>query len=228
MYKGASKKGDLVRILRERDYPDDTARPIAKWQNKELVEALIQSDLGRKGGTVDGVNAVFTQMNESEDNVEAVGDLKAGESLAAAYRSEADSLYGSSEDSEEESSNDEEDDEEAVVNTTAATKKATTAALRKAKRVVSKTYLSSTWDGGLPRTKAAVNEAEAAAVGLLLPNRDSCELLAGEIFEKTGSLITFSKPGCCKTVDNLTMGCLAEDFDGKTPFKFGGSVRRGL
>jgi len=31
MYKGTTKKADLVRILRERDYPDDSARPFAKW-----------------------------------------------------------------------------------------------------------------------------------------------------------------------------------------------------
>ena len=43
MYKGTTKNVDLVRILRERDYLDDSVRLFAKWQNKELVEALYKA-----------------------------------------------------------------------------------------------------------------------------------------------------------------------------------------
>jgi len=158
--------------------------------------------VSRNGDTADGVNAVLTQMTESEDNVDAVEDLKASESVAAAPGlNEDDSLYGSSEESEDESSND-----EAAANITAAAKKAATASLRKAKSVMCRTYLSSTWAGGLPRTKAVVNEAEVPAVGAVLPNRDSCELLARELYEKWGSLVTVSTKGCCNTVDTLTVG----------------------
>ena len=44
MYEGATKKADLVRILRERGYQNDIARPITKWKNAELVQALIDTE----------------------------------------------------------------------------------------------------------------------------------------------------------------------------------------
>ena len=50
-----------------------------------------------------GVNTIFTQMAESEDNVDALKHLKAGKSVAAASNiNKDDSLYGSSEDSGDE------------------------------------------------------------------------------------------------------------------------------
>jgi hypothetical protein len=41
MYKGATSKADLMRILRERDHPEEASRPLEKWRNKEIVEALV-------------------------------------------------------------------------------------------------------------------------------------------------------------------------------------------
>ena len=44
MYEGATKKADLVRVLRERGYQNDIARPITKWKNSELVQALVDTE----------------------------------------------------------------------------------------------------------------------------------------------------------------------------------------
>ena len=49
IYEGTSRKAGLMRILREQDYPGNTARPIAKWRIKGLVQALIQNDVGCNG-----------------------------------------------------------------------------------------------------------------------------------------------------------------------------------
>jgi hypothetical protein len=52
MYKGATLKPDLMRILRERDHPE-------KWRNKEIVEALVQSDIARAEEAAAGMNPVY-------------------------------------------------------------------------------------------------------------------------------------------------------------------------
>ena len=49
IYEGTTRKAGLMRILREQDYPGNTARPIAKWRIKGLVQALIQNDVGCNG-----------------------------------------------------------------------------------------------------------------------------------------------------------------------------------
>jgi hypothetical protein len=37
---GSTLKADLVRIFRERNHPEEASRPLEKWRNKEIVEAL--------------------------------------------------------------------------------------------------------------------------------------------------------------------------------------------
>ena len=51
------KKDDLVRTLRERGYRDDLADPIVKWKNKDLVQALMKSDLERDGANMKDTGA---------------------------------------------------------------------------------------------------------------------------------------------------------------------------
>jgi hypothetical protein len=48
MYKGTTLKADLVRILHERNHPEEASRPMEK-RNKKIVEALVQSDIVRAG-----------------------------------------------------------------------------------------------------------------------------------------------------------------------------------
>jgi len=74
----------LLRTLHESSNQGGTADPFAKWQKKELVDALIQIDEGCNEDSADGLNAVFTHMAENEGNVEAVEDLKASECVRAA------------------------------------------------------------------------------------------------------------------------------------------------
>ena len=69
MYKGATLKADLMRILRERDHPE-------KSRNNEIVEALVQSDIARAGEAAAGMNQVYQKMLETEDDVQAAGDMK--------------------------------------------------------------------------------------------------------------------------------------------------------
>ena len=76
MYKGATLKADLMRILRERDHPEEASRPLEKWRNKEIVEALVQSDIARAGEAAAGLNPVYQQMLETEHDVEAAEDMK--------------------------------------------------------------------------------------------------------------------------------------------------------
>jgi hypothetical protein len=76
MYKGATLKADLMRILRERDHPEEASRPFEKWRNKEIVEALVQSDIARAGEAAAGMNPVYQQMLETEHDVEAAEDMK--------------------------------------------------------------------------------------------------------------------------------------------------------
>jgi hypothetical protein len=58
MYKGATLKAVLMRILRERDHPEEASRPLGKWRNKNIVEALVQSDIARAGEAAAGMNPV--------------------------------------------------------------------------------------------------------------------------------------------------------------------------
>jgi hypothetical protein len=76
MYKGTSLKAGLVRLLRERGHPEEAPRPFGKWLNKEIVEALVLSDIARTGEAAAGVNQVYPEMKETEDNVEAAEDMK--------------------------------------------------------------------------------------------------------------------------------------------------------
>ena len=85
MYKGATLKAKLVRILRERGHPGESFRPFAKWLNKEIVEALVQSDVARTGEATAGVNQVYQRMLETEDGVEAAGDLKGASQRTGAH-----------------------------------------------------------------------------------------------------------------------------------------------
>ena len=50
-----------------------------------------------------------------------------------------------------------------------------------------------------------MNAAGTPVEGQELPNRDSCELLAAEFFEKTGSLMTITKAGCRKDAEAITL-----------------------
>jgi len=68
MYEGTTRKADLVRNLRERDYPDNTARPIAKWRIKVLVQALIQTDVGRNGDVEDCEDEDSDDHGDSDDD----------------------------------------------------------------------------------------------------------------------------------------------------------------
>ena len=72
MYKGATLKAKLVRILRERGHPEEYSRPFAKWLNKNIVEALVQSDTARTGGA-------------AEDAVEAAADLEGASQRIGAH-----------------------------------------------------------------------------------------------------------------------------------------------
>ena len=45
-----------MRILRERDHPEEASRLLEKWRNKEIVEALVQSDIARAGEAAAGMN----------------------------------------------------------------------------------------------------------------------------------------------------------------------------
>jgi hypothetical protein len=67
-----------MRILRERDHPEEASRPLEKWRNKEIVEALVlvQSDIARAGETAAGMNPVYQQILETEHDVEAAEDMK--------------------------------------------------------------------------------------------------------------------------------------------------------
>lgn len=98
--------------------------------------------------------------------------------------------------------------------------KAVKAALRKAKNDAARHDLSSTWTAGLPRAKDVVLAAEVPAVGLVLFDRDSCELLAGEMSERRGQLTSLSKKGCCKKVNLLSVGCAGLECKGNMVFGF--------
>jgi hypothetical protein len=76
MYKGTTLKAGLVRLLRERGHPEEASRPLEKWPNKEIVEALVQSDIARTGEAAAGVNLVYQEMKETEDDVEAAEDMQ--------------------------------------------------------------------------------------------------------------------------------------------------------
>ena len=69
MYKGATLKADLMRILRERDHPE-------KWRNNEIVAALLQSDIARSGEAAASMHPVCQQVLETEDDAEAAEDIK--------------------------------------------------------------------------------------------------------------------------------------------------------
>ena len=96
-----------------------------------------------------------------------------------------------------------------------AAKKASTALLRKAKMGRCNSDLSLDWSGMVPRYKTVVNAAATPVEGHELPNRNSCELLAGELFEKTGSLMTITR----KDAEAITLGCRAEACGGKLSFR---------
>ena len=85
MYKGTTLKADLVRILRERGHPEEHSRPFAKWLNKDIVEALVQSDTARTGGAAAGVNPVYQAMLDTEDAVEAAADLEGASQRIGAH-----------------------------------------------------------------------------------------------------------------------------------------------
>ena len=71
MYKGATLMADLMPILRERDHPEEASRPFEKWCNKEIVEALVQSDIARAGEAAAGINPVYQPMLKTEHDAEA-------------------------------------------------------------------------------------------------------------------------------------------------------------
>ena len=58
MYKGATLKADLMRILREHGHSEEASRPLEKWCNKENVESLVQSDIASAGESAAGMNPV--------------------------------------------------------------------------------------------------------------------------------------------------------------------------
>jgi hypothetical protein len=71
MSKGATLNANLARILHERNHLEVAYRPLGKWRNKEIFEALVQSDIAGAG-----VNPVYHQMLETEDDVEAAEEMK--------------------------------------------------------------------------------------------------------------------------------------------------------
>ena len=76
-YKGIKKKDDLVRTLRERGYRDDLADTIVKWKNKDLVQALMKSDLERDGASMKDAGAPDDKGSDDEaceDALERDGD----------------------------------------------------------------------------------------------------------------------------------------------------------
>jgi hypothetical protein len=97
-----------------------------------------------------------------------------------------------------------------------AIRKAAKATLRKAKTDVSSSHLSLVYSGGMPRTMVDVNAAAPPVRGSVLPNRDSCELLAAEYYEKTGRLTYLAR----KNAENLTVRCFAEPCCGMMSFSF--------
>jgi len=114
-YKGIKKKDDLVRTLRERGYRDDLADPIVKWKNKDLVQALMKSDLERDGASMKDAGAPDDKGSDDEDCEDALE--RDGDNMEDAGAT--DDKGSDDEDSEDDNSNDEGDDEEAADNTTA-------------------------------------------------------------------------------------------------------------
>jgi hypothetical protein len=57
----------------------------AKWRNKEIVEALVQSDIARAGETAAGMNPVYQQLLETEHDVEAAEDMKGASHWIGVY-----------------------------------------------------------------------------------------------------------------------------------------------
>ena len=101
-YKGIKKKDDLVRTLRERGYRDDLADPIVKWKNKDLVQALMKSDLERDGASMKDAGAPDDKGSDDEDSEDALErDGDSMEDAGAPGDKESDD-----EDSEDDSSND--------------------------------------------------------------------------------------------------------------------------
>jgi hypothetical protein len=115
---------------------------------------------------------------------------------------------------------------------TAETGKAVKAALRKAKTDRARQGLSLSWTAGLPRARDVVLLAELPVPGLVLPDRESCELLAGKIFERVGQLTSVSKKGCYKKVDSLAVGCARPECKGIMIFVWvggcGGHLKRAV
>jgi len=97
-YKGATTIADLSQALRKRGRPEEDLNPFEKWPKKELIEALVQCDVAHKGHAETGVNPVYQEMAEREDDVAAVQDLEAGEAAAAleVQDLECDSIQGTS------------------------------------------------------------------------------------------------------------------------------------
>ena len=81
--KDAWSIADLSQALRKCGYPEEDLNPFEKWPKKELIEALVQCDVAHKGHAEAGVNPVYQEMAEREDDVAAVQDLEAGEALSA-------------------------------------------------------------------------------------------------------------------------------------------------
>jgi hypothetical protein len=52
-------------MLRERDYLENTARPIANWRIKDLVWALIQTNVGR---SEDGKDSEDEDLDDEGDS----------------------------------------------------------------------------------------------------------------------------------------------------------------
>ena len=74
-----------MRILRECGHPEKSSHPFAKWLNKEIVGAFVQIDVARTGEAAAGVNPVHQRMLETEDGVEAAGDLKGASQRTGAH-----------------------------------------------------------------------------------------------------------------------------------------------
>ena len=90
-YKGIKKKDDLVRTLRERGYRDDLADPIVKWKNKDLVQALMKSDLERDGDSMEDAGAPGDKESDDEDSEDDSSsdegdDEEAADEAARKYR----------------------------------------------------------------------------------------------------------------------------------------------
>ena len=65
--RGRYQETGIIRMLRERDYLENTARPIANWRIKDLVWALIQTNVGRSEDSKDSEDEDLDDEGDSGD-----------------------------------------------------------------------------------------------------------------------------------------------------------------